>query len=294
MLESLITIQAILCNVNGAVIPRSISSSAGAITVLSNRVTAANGYDASIQFRQPWSLSQPSSRLQVGARQPHYFASPGWAPRYSSTLSSSSSILFAARGGGGDLHGSNLSISTNSNQDEGGVIEIPFREYGYRSTPFSWEELDKIIVQEQNLAKLSRSVPQEQEYQLALRALRKEWKSTKDYILHSKFGLPKELDQATKMYFVKDDTGNKAQSLRTIVPNDFPYYCAPGIEHWVLWKYGGDSSISKEDVAWAKQEIAGQGSNMGDDNVIWWENPPNLKSLPEISHVHMLVRRQEE
>ena len=37
-------------------------------------------------------------------------------------------------------------------------IEIPFRKYGYRSVPFSWEELHEIIVKKKDLAKLSRSV----------------------------------------------------------------------------------------------------------------------------------------
>ncbi|KAL3926387.1 MAG: hypothetical protein SGBAC_013498, partial [Bacillariaceae sp.] len=158
-----------------------------------------------------------------------------------------------------------------------------------------------------NLAKLSRSVAQEQDYQRALGQLRHEWNSTKDYILHAKFNLPKRLDKETQLYSVdEEDTaasnqGGQHESLRRIVPNDFPYFCAPGIAHWVLWKYGTNSEIATEDIDWAIKELSlliqpsaddgSSSSNVLDrNNVIYWENPPNLKSLPEISHVHILLR----
>mmetsp|Transcript_21743 Transcript_21743/g.53728 ORF Transcript_21743/g.53728 Transcript_21743/m.53728 type:complete len:333 (-) Transcript_21743:58-1056(-) len=309
MLESLITIQAILSNVNGAAIPRSLSASVRSVTIWTNIVISTDGYNDSPprppvimtgRFPQPYSAGPPLN-LQRSQRR-NYLTSLGWTQRmpltstsrsYSTYLSSSSTVLFATPRGG-DTHNndsSKLNLHTSEQQD----IELPFRKYGYRSAPFSWEELDQIIVKEKNLAKLSRSVVQEQDYQRALAKLRQEWKSTKDYILHSKFNLPKQLDKETQLYFVDETSANQQGQgvLRKLVPNDFPYYCAPGIEHWVLWKYGANSAISREDIDWAEGYLLHQPSSTNgvvDPNMISWENPPDMKSLPEINHVHILLR----
>lgn len=178
--------------------------------------------------------------------------------------------------------------------------QLPFREYGYRSTPFSWDELHQIIVTEQNLAKLCRSVQQEQEYQKSLHRIKKEWKSVKDYILHSKFHLPFEVDNCssssrsipTKAHVTEEtlheSTSKTAEPILRIVPNDFPYFCAPGIHHWVLWKLGS-VSITKEEIEDAKTVVQNEWAA---HDIIHWENPPALKSLPEIHHVHFLFRQK--
>jgi len=44
----------------------------------------------------------------------------------------------------------------------------------------------------------------------------------------------------------------------SLVPNDFPYDVAEGIEHWCLWKIGGCSStegILREELSWALKEL---------------------------------------
>jgi hypothetical protein len=193
-----------------------------------------------------------------------------------------SSKLFLKRGGNaadGDL--------TNSD------IKLPFREHGYRCTPFSWDELHQIIVQEQDLAKLSRSVDQEQEYQKSLLQLKREWKSVKDYILHSKFQLPKEMDDDVQKYYVAETTIDRIhEPILRVVPNDFPYHCAPGIEHWVLWKLGKESCITKEEIEFAQNVVQTEYSDVN-ENMICWENPPGLKSMPEIDHVHILFRQSK-
>lgn len=57
-------------------------------------------------------------------------------------------------------------------------IELPQREYGYAKEPFTWPHLVDIIA-EPNLAKLSRSVDQERQYQIYRRELLKEWVSSR-------------------------------------------------------------------------------------------------------------------
>lgn len=57
-------------------------------------------------------------------------------------------------------------------------IELPSREYGYAKEPFTWPDLVDII-EEPNLAKLSRSVDQQREYMIYQRDLLKEWVSAR-------------------------------------------------------------------------------------------------------------------
>lgn len=109
--------------------------------------------------------------------------------------------------------------------------------------------------------------------------------------------------------------------------NDFPYYFSPGIDHWVLWKLGGH--LTNGEISRAKLDILqshrdkGSGcknrnhdgsdniynlsrknnsdeffensNRMADDTSIFlhWINPPHLKSLPGIDHVHILFHRAE-
>ena len=88
--------------------------------------------------------------------------------------------------------------STNTEENEGreaqqqrglyykGII-FPEREYGYRSTKLTWDELKNIILVEYNLAKLSRSLEQQYDYEIFLRSMKNEWKSTYDFMEVSLF-----------------------------------------------------------------------------------------------------------
>ena len=37
----------------------------------------------------------------------------------------------------------------------------------------------------------------------------------------------------------KEDIGKECDMLKLCI-NDFPYYYFPGIQHWILWKLGGE------------------------------------------------------
>jgi hypothetical protein len=114
--------------------------------------------------------------------------------------------------------------------------------------------------------------------------------------LHSKFGYPKRFNATTERWEAYPPTTTKTttSSLQqqepttiVLVPNDFPYNVEAGIEHWVLWKLLG--SIEEGEVDKAKADLE---NRMGDVlDMIHWENPPHLKSLPDIDHVHILVQR---
>jgi hypothetical protein len=166
-------------------------------------------------------------------------------------------------------------------------VPIPSRKHGYRTLPFSWSELQQIVVEEQDLARLSRSIQQEETYQRYRQELLNEYKSVYDHILHSKFGIAKKFNEDSQRWETQPEESEDSTEIRiALVPNDFPYYTQAGIKHWVLWKLNG--SITQDDVEQAKTDLR---SRLGDvRDLIHWENPPHLKSLPDIDHVHILVR----
>jgi Protein of unknown function (DUF3605) len=177
-------------------------------------------------------------------------------------------------------------VSTANTNIFKGEIVLPTREYGYRTSPFNWTDLVQIIEVEQNLAKLSRSVKQETEYQIHMRDLKSKWRDPHHYILHSKFGLKKCLVKGTDGELWETDP-----PVSTIEPslhlslNDFPYFTAPAIHHYVLWKIGGD--VTDQEIEHACQQIR---SELGDVlDFLHWKNPLHLKSLPDIDHAHILA-----
>lgn len=113
-----------------------------------------------------------------------------------------------------------------------------------------------------------------------------------------------------------------------LLKNDFPYYFdSDSIEHWIAWKVicyqlspshstEKDSSnsnkiLTQEEIETSKhnllkkfgllnytdsqqqqQQQQPQQKNLRlSDVLLHWKNPPHLKSLPEIDHVHFLIRK---
>lgn len=124
----------------------------------------------------------------------------------------------------------------------------------------------------------------------------------------TKFKFPVEDDgkkKRSKPTFVEWQTMMKSgcaerhEKNRTVLSmNDFPYYFDEGIEHWIVWKLGGDN-ISLDEIKNGKMDILKDAgfSNMdliNDRSVfLHFLNPTGLKSLPEIDHIHILFRRAE-
>ena len=181
----------------------------------------------------------------------------------------------------------------NKPADHGNDIVLPERQYGYRTEPMTWKELKTLILKENNLARLSRSVAQEIEYQTYMRKLKCEWKSVYDHILCSKFGFEKRLvkqhDKNHDVYEAYPPLSEVKKIQKVLVLNDFPYYTDEGIFHYLLWKIGGDI-ITESEIEEARQDLC---EKLGDiKDMIHWRNPPHLKSLPEIDHIHILCQRE--
>ena len=162
--------------------------------------------------------------------------------------------------------------------------------------------------------------------------MKDEWETIYDYILCTKFGYEWVWDdrdahvdidsngghsnntkrrkrsvkplQPSQQHKLVDVGGLRESQLKLCI-NDFPYYFAPGIQHWVLWKLGG--RVTSNEISHAKVNIwngfhyegsterndfeeSGTLERIVNDSQLFlhWENPPQLQSLPGIDHVHIV------
>lgn len=186
------------------------------------------------------------------------------------------------------------SISSAKSDDDHKRIRLPVLKYGYRTEPLEWEELVDIITIQNDLAKLSRSIEQQKAYEIYKRDLLKHWKSVIDHVLCDKFPqvFQSKTCPETSLWHahpsIPDATSSGIEE-SVLVRNDFPYYMADGLEHWILWKLG--PPITERDIEKAKSQL--QNERFRPHHLLHWINPPHLKSLPQIDHVHFIGKLKQ-
>ena len=133
---------------------------------------------------------------------------------------------------------------------------------------------------------MCRSVPQQYESEVYKSQLQRKWESVHDHILCSKFGLKQISNVSSGLLTSVGLDSLRAEELQklALLPNNFPYFVADPIEHWVLWKLG--ENCNEEDIAQAKEELQ---TRKGPSDINHWINPHHLNSVPEIDHVHIYV-----
>lgn len=184
-------------------------------------------------------------------------------------------------------------LDASSVQGVPNSISLPKLKYGYRTTKMNWPELFDIIEKEKDLAKLSRHETQQREYEIFRYYLKRQYQSVVDFILCSKFGHDRirndeDDDESVGLWKAHPPLSKVSNVKKVLVPNDFPYYTDDDIVHYVLWKTKLD--ITKEDIEDAQKELR---TRLQLKEILHWVNPPHLKSLPEIDHVHFLCLLKE-
>jgi hypothetical protein len=213
------------------------------------------------------------------------------------------------------------------------VTALPILKYGYRTRKASWKELVQIINIEKDIDKLSRSQLDQYKYEVFRYYMKKQYVSTVDYILISKFdfssipvrinktnddgeGVGQEEEEEENTTDNHDDDNDNSSSnennfkLRAgstaaddssiiLIPNDFPYYVEDNVVHYILWKYNNSTSnsnnnniptsITEKEIE-AAQRILETNPTINATEILHWINPPHLKSIPEIDHVHFLCK----
>jgi hypothetical protein len=159
-------------------------------------------------------------------------------------------------------------------------VSLPVLKYGYRNERMSWSELRDIIIVEKDLGKLSRNEADQREYEFFRYHLRNQYKSIVDYILISKFRFDK-VRSNNGLWKAHPQLEDFHETRKILIPNDFPYFTENRVVHYVLWKT--KQEITKQDVVEARENLH---SILDVEDSLHWVNPPHLKSLPEIDHVH--------
>jgi hypothetical protein len=135
--------------------------------------------------------------------------------------------------------------------------------------------------------KLGRSRQQEIEYKEISLMRSKEWLSTYDYLLHKKFKLQYELDNNGKKKSIKNLLHLNENDIETSL-NDHPYYYEDNILHYVMWKLNNE--ITKDEII---KEIEILKTKHDVDQVTYFFNPPSLQSIPDIFHIHIIIKLKD-
>lgn len=157
--------------------------------------------------------------------------------------------------------------------------------------PLSWDSILQII-STNRLHCLRRSTEQQQTYVQYLEEMKIRWVHPVDHILHTKFQFERvvigadaqEKEESSIRYEASPKLHQVSESIIKLCPNDFPYHLEENVKHWVLWKLL--KPISHQEIHEAKQKLRNQHQSIVD--IAHWVNPPNLKSIPEIDHVHIV------
>ena len=169
-------------------------------------------------------------------------------------------------------------------------VTLPVLKYGFRTTKATWDELVQILEVEKDLLKISRSRAQQHEYEVFRYHCKQQYSSILDYILVSIFGfeaVPCEANPPKRR--AHPQLKDVMAPIIRLAENDYPYYLADNVVHFVLWKL--KEPLQPHEILKAREELlSGTKTKRKTLGILQWINPPNLKSIPEIDHVHFLCK----
>ncbi|GMI30752.1 hypothetical protein TeGR_g12736 [Tetraparma gracilis] len=157
----------------------------------------------------------------------------------------------------------------------------PFQKDNAR--PMGWYEAVRVVKNYSTLHHLGRSPANETSYMESRARTQEKYASSADLIKVEKFGLPRETDDERGK--IRAGKGGGGGGQLRLTENDFPYYFDAGIAHYVLWKLG-EEALTQSEIDAAMAELK---EREGAKRCSFWINPPELKSIPELDHAHIIV-----
>ena len=144
-----------------------------------------------------------------------------------------------------------------------------------------------------NLHILGRNFEQHREYKIFMDNIKCGWSSASDFILAEKIGLPFCIGTDGKKTVIRSEivTDPRYTGKLFLLENDFPYNFESNMKHFCLWKIGGKINVGGDDC-----EIRGEMARIGypssqlNDTWCYYINPPNLKSILDLDHAHIIIR----
>lgn len=151
--------------------------------------------------------------------------------------------------------------------------------------PITWGELSTLIAS-QNLEQLSRREDTMRNYQyFKANIIYAEYESVTDYLLCSIFGYEASATAEGR----KRACSNKLTDCVVWRINDFPYHFDWGMDHYVLWS---TRELQDDDIHRYVRLNLSRTNLQGEFpfEYQFFQNPPELRSVPDIWHVHVIVK----
>ncbi|KAI9208178.1 uncharacterized protein BJ171DRAFT_490483 [Polychytrium aggregatum] len=152
-------------------------------------------------------------------------------------------------------------------------------------TPFTkaydWDEVRDIIRQGRTEI-FCRYQEVNDTYAKGIAEIRQTYVSTGDYIKIRVLKYPSEADPGSRKLKARP-ADPKVSLTMTLIDNDYPYALHPEISHKVLWS---------QKILTRQQIIDFLKTQLDLDKVEYqfFENPPHKKTVPEVQHIHVMVR----
>lgn len=103
-------------------------------------------------------------------------------------------------------------------------------------------------------------------------------------------GQYKDSREAILTEYFEKTTGLEKRETR-FKPNKFPDYVAEGIEQWVLWIFDQKFEVNSK---WVQEEIEKYMSSSSSKMFVWAITPEAYRSVPDLCHVHVFVKDNNE
>lgn len=169
---------------------------------------------------------------------------------------------------------------------------------------FSWSELTKLVASK-DLGPMGRSEEVQAAYQKAIKRRTKKYGSPDEYIRQRILHWPpaEKTDDGSHSPSYSDGNESSSSCSSSLSPpssptgpvdplevnlkkNEFPYSVKPGIEHWLIW-----SRQPLTDEVWIRRYLE---ERLPGRDYLFFINPPELRSVPTISHVQVFTKGEGE
>jgi hypothetical protein len=160
-------------------------------------------------------------------------------------------------------------------------LEAAFVKLCRRRLPISLEDA-KLLCKWQFLELARRDAAVLAALKARMTETKKRWSSTADMIRHRFFGVEARLDGEGRLSAAPLPADEQRWAW---MPNEFPYLCEAGIEHWLLWMN------VRVDDAEIERQIA-QRVPTGSE-YCWAPQKTECQTIPAIFHVQVFVRRPQ-
>ena len=133
-------------------------------------------------------------------------------------------------------------------------------------------------------------VNRKHEVQEAYNKLKKEsaliWVSMSDRMLHNLFEIKFRTNKEGLRYISPEDVKNiKGKCCVKVTENNFSYNFTDKVVHFNIWKI--NEPITLNDVTSCAKILMKKHNAI---DVLYWENPPNRKSVKRLPHVHIVLK----